>query len=73
MTYEEYKRGLKAKGDTGTVTGRIVNENPLSAIQFIENSAKTAKIEVNQVKTAKWGSNRGEDGCLEEGTRGPCT
>ena len=56
MTYEEYKRNLKAKEDTGTVTGRIMSKKAISTIEFLENSTKSAKIIKNEVKTIKWDS-----------------
>jgi hypothetical protein len=64
MTYEEYKRDIEAKRQE--LRGFMVNPNekPLSAVEFIENSAKTAKIINKPVKTAKWG--------LEDSKFGKC-
>ena len=62
MTFEEYKRQFPTNGYHSTVTGRIKSKKPTSAVEFIENSAKSAKIAVNQVKTAKWDSKESKFG-----------
>ena len=62
MTYKDYKRQFPTNGYPSTVTGRIKNKKATSAVEFIENSAKSAKIAVNQVKTAKWDSKESKFG-----------
>ena len=53
MTYEEYKRDIAAKRIE--LRGFMVNpsEKPQPATEFIENSAKTAKVVLSGHKTAK--------------------
>ena len=60
--FDEAYQNWVAKADKQYESFTNPSEKPQSAVEFIENSSKTAKIEINQVKTAKWSSDSGKFG-----------